>query len=179
LTGRVGETLWGAAAFGFKAAGFDFSSFAPNFFADPHYVVVEYFCSILRPGQAGAFCFAPSVCLQGCPAGSSQLAIPKLNLRRLLCPLSVQRTACPCVRLLSRMAAVAALRASQTSRFCFYPPKRARAARKKLRQRPGLLFSGDYLSASISHRPGAHHPRRCPRRCKTQNAHTVAYLHKL
>src|SRR6267143_4986851 len=31
------------------------------------------------------------------------------TLRRLLCPLLFQRTACPCVRLPSRMAAVAAL----------------------------------------------------------------------
>src|SRR5260370_16995253 len=44
------------------------------------------------------------------PVPQSQIS----TLRRLLCPLSVQTTACPCVRLLSRMSAVAALLASPT-----------------------------------------------------------------
>jgi len=50
------------------------------------------------------------------------------------------------------------------------PKRSSRPCRRKTRQRPGLLLLRRLPLGLRSHRrPGPPHPRRCPRRCKTQN----------
>ncbi len=89
------------------------------------------------------------------------------TLRRLLCPLSVQRTACPCVRSLSRMAAVAALLALPT-----IPASARTTPKKKPAPAPHKNSAKTWPSTAL----GRLIPAVVRGDVKPKTARTVAYL---
>ncbi len=102
------------------------------------------------------------------------------TLRRLLCPLSVPRTACPCVSSRCRMAAVAALRApAKIPISASTTPKKkpAPAPAETLGKDLAYFFSGDYLSAcDLSTALGRLIPAVIRGDVKPRTARTAAYL---